>query len=45
MRVYNNQKNTEFVGVQKIKNEDSAWKLKKLAIFAVMNSLCDLIKK
>ena len=35
----------EFVGVNKITSQDSAWRLKKHAIFAIMQALCDHIKQ
>lgn len=45
MRTLCSSDNTEYVGVHKIRSEDSAWKLKKFGILAVMNSLCELIKE
>ena len=38
------REDVDFVGVHKVTNLDSAWRFKKLAIFAIMQALCDHIK-
>ena len=45
MRLWAERPNTEIVGVYQVNNQDDAWKLKKLAMFGVLDSLCNLIKE
>ena len=45
MRLWAERDNTEIVGVYHIQNQDDAWKQKKLAMFAIMDALCNLIKE
>ena len=43
MRLLADRENSEVDGATLIQNEDSAMKLKKLAIIAILDSLCNLI--
>ena len=44
MRLWAERDNTEIVGVENITEMEAAWKLKKPAVFAIMDNLCNLIK-
>ena len=45
MRLLSERENTDVVGATMIATEDSAWKIKKLAVIAILDSLCNLIKE
>ena len=45
MRLYSERENTDIVGLNLIQNQDDSWRLKKFAILAVLDSLCNLIKE